>query len=315
MRSYLVRSVLGLSVCLVSFTCVFSQTDAKNGKPEELKIRRNVLITDRAGSAVESIKPADLKIFEDGQEQQISDLKFDGSPLSLVMVFDNTGSMRPYLDAITATGMHIIRNLRPADEVEVIRFVDRPKIEVVASWTTDRLKLVDAIENLFIDGGQSAVVDALMRAASEVEARKRSYPTRRFAVLLISDCEDRDSFFNKRQLAERARAVNVPFFVIGYPNELSGRLKRDAVHFSYDLPLATGGSAYFPRDKDTSKLPISESLAELLVELRAQYVVSYVPANQVRDGTKRTVKIERSVAGSEQWLIATKSAYTVPKPN
>src|SRR5688572_9932371 len=73
MRSYLVRPVLVLSVSLVSLTCVFSQADAKNGKPEELKIRRSVLITDRAGSVVPNVKPADLKIFEEGQEQQISD--------------------------------------------------------------------------------------------------------------------------------------------------------------------------------------------------------------------------------------------------
>jgi Ca-activated chloride channel homolog len=279
---------------------------------EELKMSRNILITDPDGTLLNDISPSGLKIFEDGQEQKISGLRLDPSPLSLVMVVDNTGSMRPFLDQVIDTAKLVSRSLPLSAEVQVIRFVNRSKIENWQPWTTNRRELDTAIDNFFIESGQSAVVDALMLGLSEIDTRRKRDPKRRFAVLLISDGEDRESYFNKSQLRIRAEAAGVPFHIVAFPNELPARTKREATRFIHDLALVAGGSTYFPRSKENAKVTLSESLKELIGELRSQYVLSYVPTNQYRDGKERAVKVEKANA-ENKWLVTVRSIHTVPE--
>jgi hypothetical protein len=70
--------------------------------------------------------------------------------------------------------------------------------------------------------------------------------------------------------------------------ELMKRLER----FPHDSALASGGSAYFPRKGDNAKLPLSETLKDLTAELWSQFVLTYTPTNQRRDGKQRNLQIE-----------------------
>ena len=62
--------------------------------------------------------------------------------------------------------------------------------------------------------------------------------------------------------------------------------------FSHDAALASGGSAYFPRKGGNAKLPLSETLKELTAELWSQFVLTYTPTNQIRDGKERRLRID-----------------------
>ena len=54
----------------------------------------------------------------------------------------------------------------------------------------------------------------------------------------------------------------------------------------------SGGSAYFPRKGDNAKLPLAETLKDLTAELWSQFVLTYTPTNQTRDGKQRNLRIE-----------------------
>src|SRR5687768_12957915 len=62
--------------------------------------------------------------------------------------------------------------------------------------------------------------------------------------------------------------------------------------FSHDPALASGGSAYFPRKGENAKPPLAETLKDLRAELWSQFVLSYTPTKQIREGKQRNLRIE-----------------------
>jgi Ca-activated chloride channel homolog len=138
---------------------------SKNSLP--LETRANIFVSDENGKLITGLKAREFKIYEDGVEQEIAYFTQKDGPLNLGLVIDNSGSMRPYLDEIINAGMAITRSLKSSDSAFVLRFISRDKIDVTRDWTSDKPLLRDALENMFIEGGQSAVIDAVYAAAQK----------------------------------------------------------------------------------------------------------------------------------------------------
>jgi hypothetical protein len=80
--------------------------------------------------------------------------------------------------------------------------------------------------------------------------------------------------------------------------------------FPHDSALASGGSAYFPRKGDNAKLPLAETLKDLTAELWSQFVLTYTPTNQTRDGKERKLRIEvADTFDSSKRLVRIKQTY------
>ena len=209
---------------------------------------------DAGGKPVPDIKTSDVKIFEDGVEQKIDDLKPRGPLRYLTLLFDNTGSMRPDLDKITglksAFSQLFFFNGSEV-KISVIRFVGRDKISIEQPWTTDKVAIEKAIEDLYVEGGQSAVLDALYLAAENFPKRTDELPGQN-VVLLISDCEDRDSFYTEKQTLEKLKAANAQVFVASF-SSFAPIKPKDAAYLSQNLPLETGGTEYGVEKKDFLK--------------------------------------------------------------
>jgi VWFA-related protein len=157
-------------------------------KPKGFDVQVNLLVTDEKGEYVD-VKTSDVKILDDGVEQKITSMrKVDG--LDLCILVDNSGSMARQLEDVARVAKVLVDNLRPSDQATVLRFVSRDKIEITQPWTADKKLLTDTLDHLYIEGGQSAVVDALYLASQNVIERERSAPSRRYAIVLITDTDD-----------------------------------------------------------------------------------------------------------------------------
>lgn len=132
------------------------------------------------------------------------------------LVIDNSASMNPYLKGIIETGKAIVNRSRPDTETFLVRFTDSEHIQTVNDFTSDRKKLSEGIEALYIGKGQSAVVDAVYLAADKIAQYKNddSKIVQR-SVVLITDGEDRASFYSKDKLFEQLRGLKVKVFIIG----------------------------------------------------------------------------------------------------
>jgi len=260
-------------------------------------VNLNVRVVDRNNRPVNSLQQKDFKIYEDGSLQQIDFFSKSEVPTNYAMVVDNSGSMRQQLDKVIEAGKILVNTNRPDDESMLIRFVGRDKISIEQEFTPSKTDLNDALDNLFIEGGQTAIIDAVYLAVENVdqyEASKKLEDRKRRALILVSDGEDRNSYYNEKQLFDLLRESEVQIYVIGFVDDLSkesgfiGKSPQSkSKAFLERLATESGGKAYFPAS--TNDLP---ALArEISNELRTQYSIGYIPSNDKRDGTYRGIKV------------------------
>lgn len=273
-------------------------------------VNLNVRVIDRNNRPLNSVKQNEFKIYEDGVLQQIEFFSKSEVPTNYALVIDNSGSLRPQLEKVIEAGKIIIGTNKPADETLIIRFVSSQKVEILQDFSPSRTDLYDALDNMFIEGGQTAIIDAIYLAAKRVdehESRKGAGDRTRRALILVSDGEDRDSFYKEPQLFEMLREADVQIYAIGFVGELSkeggfiGKSPQGkARSFMQRLADETGGKAYFP-DSPSELASIASDIAS---EMRTQYSIGYVPSNDKADGTFRNIKVVVDDGPNKQKRIA-----------
>lgn len=286
-------------------------------KVETELVNLNVRVIDRNSRPINNIQEKEFKIFEDGVLQRIDFFSKSEVPTNYGIVVDNSGSMRQQLDKVVEAGKILINTNRPDDESMIIRFVGRDKIEIEQPFTTNKTDLIDALDNLYIEGGQTAIIDAVYLAVENIDEHTGSRKTldrKRRALILVSDGEDRNSYYNEKQLFELLRESEVQIYVIGFVDELSkeggfiSKSPRDkAKSFLEKIAAETGGKAYFP--KSATELP--DLAREISSELRTQYSIGYIPSNDKQDGSYRTIKVSVDDGPNSQKRIAISRAGRV----
>jgi Ca-activated chloride channel family protein len=178
----------------------------------------------------------------------------------------------------------------------------------------------------YVEGGQTAIIDAVYVSAEHVSEYRKGNDgdRRRRALIVITDGEDRNSFYKQEQLFARLREDDVQIFVIGFVNELdkeAGFIRKSprdkAVNLINKLAEETGGRAFFP--ESLSELP--QIANEIIRDLRTQYVISYNPTNKTPDGTYRAIKVtvdqptssEKRIALTRTGRLARREGVGAPK--
>lgn len=279
-------------------------------KVETELVNLNVRVVDRNNRPINNITEAEFKIFEDGTPQRIEFFSRSEVPTNYSLVIDNSGSLRTQIEQVIEASKMLVGANRPDDETSVIRFVSSDKIEILQDFTSNRTDLNDALDNLYIEGGQTAIVDAVYLAASRVSEYEKSGSSsdrKRRAMILVSDGEDVSSYYTQQQLFALLRETDVQIYVVGFVNDLDksggfiSKSKRDkAKSFLDKLAAETGGRAYFP----DALSELNGIAKEIATELRTQYSIGYIPSNDRNDGTFRNIKVTVDDGPNKQKRIA-----------
>lgn len=283
-------------------------------------VNLNVRVIDRANRPVNDVRQEEFKVFEDGVPQQIFSFTRAEVPISYGLVVDNSGSMKSQLEKVVDATRTIIQQNKPGDETFLERFVGSDEIAILQDFTANQEDLFDALDKMHTEGGQTAVLDAVYLAAEHVGKHKKGdalSDKRRRALILVTDGEDRSSFYKQAELFEFLRENDVQIYIIGFVNELDSQggfirksSKDKAVNLLNKLATETGGRAFYPNS--LSELPAIAN--EITKDLRTQYVVSYSPTNKRRDGTFRKVNVRIEDTGKRDKRIAvTRPGYTAPR--
>ncbi|HLM59302.1 MAG TPA: VWA domain-containing protein, partial [Pyrinomonadaceae bacterium] len=221
-------------------------------------VNLNVRVVDRNNRSIGTLRQEDFKIYEDNVLQPIEFFTKSEVPTNYSLVIDNSGSLRPQLEKVIEAGKIIVGTNRPDDETSIIRFVSSENIEILQNFTSDKTLLNEALDDLFVEGGQTAIIDAVYLAAESITNYEKSRDPnerKRRALILVSDGEDRDSFYKEQQLFNLLRETDVQIYVIGFIGDLDkegGFISKSpqgkAKAFLERLASETGGKVYFPRD-------------------------------------------------------------------
>lgn len=284
------------------------------------EVSLNVRVVDGKNRSVNNLNQSQFKIYEDDVLQPITSLTTAEVPVINALVIDNSRSLRAQLGKVIDAGKIIVSTNRPKDESLIVRFVSRDKIEVVQDFTPNKNLLNYTLDNLFVEGGQTAIVDAVYQTAKKVDEYQKSQKkedVKLRALVLISDGDDRSSSFNEQQLFDLLRSSQVQIYAVGFVNDLSkepdanGVVRQEkAKSFLTRLAQETGGKVYFPASID--ELP--QIASEISAEMRTQYLISYSPTNEKRDGTFRRIKVEIDDGANKEKKIAITRAGRTAAP-
>ena len=234
-----------------------------------------LIVTD-GGQFVRGLKQADFEVFEDGVRQPIASLVSEEAPLDLVLAIDISGSMEHALVEVKPAVKQLLAKLRPGDAATLVGFNDTTF--VVAEREKDQQARSEAVELLTSWGG-TALYDATIRTLDLV-----SRETGRKGIVIFSDGDDRNSLTRRETAMKRVQASDAMLYTIGFgAGATVPQLRRSLETYA----KSTGGRPYFPKQTDE----LDAIFGEIVSELANQYVLSYSPTNQKRDGSWRAIRV------------------------
>jgi len=281
-------------------------------------VKLNLIVTDESNESVTDFNKEDLQLLEDDIPQTLTLFEKDNRPLRIVVAIDTSGSFKGLIAPVLEGTRILINSNRDSDETMLLRFISSDKIETVEKFTSDKAKLVGALPKFVIEGGQSAVIDALYLAVQAVAEYKSSDHSARRAVLLFSDGEDRASYYKSDELLKLLRASDVQVFVVGiifqleeYRSLTRPSPKEKARKLLEMVASETGGRVFFP----ANVRGLAEALTAINKDLQTQFLIGYESTNQDAKKNFRKVKVKIIRATGKKPTAITRSGYFLNPPD
>src|SRR5438552_15871065 len=128
------------------------------------------------------------------------------------ILLDNTGSLRTQFDAVSTLGKSVVRQVHQKGPVSIFRFTNRgnmkgPLTVSGSEWSQDLDVLEGDIDELYVLGGQTPLLDAIDSIAKELNAKVISEKDAfaNAAIILIKDGEDRVSRIKEDDLIKELK--------------------------------------------------------------------------------------------------------------
>ena len=259
----------------------------------------DVSVLDNRGHFIPKIPQGNFRILEDNVPQHVSSYSVGEAPMTIAMVIEFSNRYQQFYSETWFQTLQasyaFVQTLKPEDYVAIVAYDLRP--EMLSDFSTNRQDTYDALQRMRFAGfSESNLYDALVDTAQrmqDIEGRK--------AILLISSGVDT---FSKLTFDKARRAVQeagVPIYAFGLMQSLRDRAEamgrigaiQELDFLQADNQMRTfatesGGMAFFPHFY--GEFPgIFQAIHQAL---RSQYVLTYTPTNQTRDGKFRKIKVE-----------------------
>jgi VWFA-related protein len=257
----------------------------------------HVSVKDGHGDLVTTLERDAFSVYENGRLQPITLFSRDDVPVSLGLVLDNSGSMRRVRPSVEAAALALVRASNPQDEMFVLNFADKPRLDV--PLTTDLAVIEAGIARADAIGG-TALRDAVDEAATylgEHGSRDRK------ALVLVSDGRDNASLANLAQAQHAAEDRQITLYAIALSGQTDEAETDSGRNDLEDLVKPTGGVVTCPsapRDVE----PAAEALAR---QIRSQYTIAYAPLNQALDRSYRAIRVQ--ARAPERLTVTTRAGY------
>ena len=179
-------------------------------------------------------------------------------PVSYGLVIDNSGSYRTLLEKTINLVSGIVDENKPGDEAFLVTFVDTSKIVLRQELTDSKDELRDSVENMFVEGGLTAILDAVKYSSDHLSQNAKSEPGRSRVLVLVTDGDERQSAAHIDEVLKALKVANIRVFVIAIAEEKVYTKVIDR------LWKETGGVKYTPKTRDE----IAAAIKSLSVAIR-----------------------------------------------
>jgi Ca-activated chloride channel homolog len=259
-------------------------------------------VVDPKGFAVMGLTLADFELRVDGQVRPISDMTRTETSVRLAMLFDNSGSLDLSREFEKHAAMHFFRTvMRPADEAAI--YSVESDSYLAQPLTSDVGLLQRTIESFGKPEGSTSLFDAIIDAAAYL----RPYTGRRVLVI-VSDGVETTSRNDFETTMQRVLADDCQIFIVQTGLYDGANLRALAAERRMEqLSGQTGGAVYLP--KTTGELDLA--FEQIAADLAQQYVLSYYPGNEHRDGSFHLIDLR--IRTRQDVRVRARKGYYSPK--
>jgi Ca-activated chloride channel homolog len=251
---------------------------------------------------VSGLGKADFQVYEDGVLQEIESFSHEDIPVTVGLVIDNSGSMRPKRAEVITAALAFARASNNEDKIFAVNFNEHVSFGLPTNtpFTNETAQLEVALSKVAAEG-MTALYDAVAAALDHLKKGNRD----KQALIVISDGADNASRLNMAQIMALARRSDAIIYTIGIydkddPDCNPGSLKQ--------LAKATGGAAFFPGSLNDI-VQICERIAR---DIRNQYTITYMPTNINYDGKYRVIQVKATAPDRGRLRVRARAGYYPP---
>jgi Ca-activated chloride channel family protein len=239
-------------------------------------VRMLVTVKDSYGRLIGSLNKEDFAVQDNGVSQEVSVFeRHTEQPLSISLLVDISGStakeLRYEIGSVLRFIKAVYREGNPKDAVALYAF--NYDVTRVAHFTRRAERLERGLRALKPEGGTS-LYDAIYLAAGDLEDREG-----RHVMVVVTDGGDTSSvknFHAALQALHQADAVLYAILVMPITNDAGRNIGGE--NALETLAAGTGGRVFYPRVGAS----LDEALADILRDLRTQYLLAFYPRNLPR---------------------------------
>ena len=285
--------------------------DVRNTPASQIRVDSDlvlvpVTVTDWADRAVIGMAKGNFRLYDDTVEQEISHFAMEDAPVSLILVFDTSGSMADKLRKSRMAVSELLKLSNPEDEFMLIEFNDQAR--VLVPFTSEPENIENRLTFMGAQG-RTALLDATNLALNEMKHARNS----RKAILIISDGGDNCSRYRQTETKRRVREADVQIYSIGIM-EPAGRRNASpeetlGPELLSEIAAATGGRLFEVGNLNE----LTEIAIKISTELRNQYLLGYSPSTSKRDGRYHHIRVRLDPPKGVPRLKATfRTSYLAP---
>ncbi len=264
----------------------------------EIELRQLYVNVTAEGERVSGLDRDAFRIFDGGERQNIVTFEAENVPMTAVLLLDCSASMEgERFDSALSGARIFLEGMSELDEAKLLLFSDR--MLGSTPFTKDPAILESALSSVEPTGG-TAINDYLYASLKLLDGRQG-----RRVVVLFTDGSDVHSLLDMEDVLWKAqRSQAVVYWIYLRHDGQSGPPEFNSAWRGYEenqeeyrrLRRAVNESGGRIEElDDPDELP--DAFAEILEELRNQYVLGYYPSNAKRDGSWREVDVRvRGVA-------------------
>jgi Ca-activated chloride channel homolog len=258
-------------VFLLTATCLLGTLLAQAGRrahpTSEASTVLNVIAT-RASGAAAPITSKDISLFDNGVEQNIRNFAPDLSPARIVLLVDNSLTIRADVEKLEAAAREFAYEIYDGDKLLIVGYDNNA--EIVSDWTDDAKKIEGELKT-FRKKGDPHLFDSIVAV---IEDGLKPLSAQKRAIVVISDGLDRGSKAKFKQALSALQSLDITVYCVQAQDRTRGAIRRDVPkprQVIDDLAEGTGGRIFPIDDPGTAARAICDELR------KHRYVLSYLP--------------------------------------
>lgn len=263
----------------------------------------DVSVKDSNGGFASGLTKDKFRVLEDGKQQPITIFSAQDIPVTVGLVVDYSGSVRPKRPEVITAALTFVQRSHPQDEVFVVNFNDTVKLGLPENtkFTDDIVMLRSALMGGEMRG-RTSLYDGLKLALKHLEDGRRDKKT----LVLIADGGDNMSETTEDEIFRLAEESAATIYTVGIYNPDD---KDKNPGFLRRLANLTGGEYFEPGSID-QLVPVCEKIAK---DIRNRYTIGYVPSNREFDGKVRKIRVLASAADRGKLSVRTRTHYVAAR--